>query len=117
MRVLVTGSRDWDDWELIHKEFLKLPKDTVIGHGDAEGLDRMAHVVATELGFEVKRYPANWNPTDAKRSGLYRNTQMLWDFNPDLCLAFRSKPNSRGTNDMIYKCKMKRVDITIVDKW
>jgi len=117
LRVLVTGSRDWDDWELIYKEFIKLPKGAIIGHGDAEGLDRMCHVLATEMGFEVKKYPANWNPADAKRSGLYRNTQMLFDFNPDLCIAFRSKMNSRGTNDMIYKCKMKGIETKIIDGW
>jgi len=117
MKVLVTGSRDWNNWELIHKEFLKLPKDTIIGHGDADGLDRMCDVLATEMGFEVQRYPAKWNPADGNRSGVYRNTSMLWDFNPELCLAFRSKMNSRGTNDMIYKCKLKGVKTIIIDGW
>jgi len=101
LTILVTGSRDWTNYELVIDVLLRYdPSSTTIIHGDAEGLDTIVDIVAKQLGFNVKAYPADW---DRLSSGIQRNSQMLNENPIDLVLGFRSKLNSRGTNDMLMK--------------
>ena len=99
--------------------FEKLPDDTAIGHGGATGADAMSDIIAEELGFPIVEYRVSrkeWEEV-GDRAGLNRNSRMLEKFDPHLCLAFRSKQNSRGTNDMIKKCKQAGVPTKIYDDW
>lgn len=96
MIILVTGSRDWVDEEIIYHALktytYNYAYNTVI-HGGASGADAIADKVAKDLKFNVKTFPANWNQY-GKRAGYLRNKQMV-DLGPDICLAF-IKNNSRG---------------------
>jgi len=52
MKVLVTGSRDWEDAKAIERELAKLPPGTIIVHGHCPtGADAMADKIAMKLGF------------------------------------------------------------------
>lgn len=116
MRILVSGSRDWKNVDLVVEVLMSLPSDTVIIHGDAQGLDTTAAIVATVLGMTVESYPADWSTGDA-REGLYRNSQMLHEAKPDKVIGFRSKLNSRGTNDMLMKAGKAGIPHDIYDDW
>lgn len=114
-RILVTGSRDWDDVQTI-KEVLAWTiagqwDDTVIVHGDCPtGADAIAESLALKWAIPVERHPADWHRY-GKSAGPRRNQQMA-DIGADLCLAFPMK-GSKGTFDMIRKAKAAGIETRI----
>ncbi len=112
MRVLVTGSRYWTDVTTIEKELTGLPIETTIVHGGAKGADTIADVIATEMGFKVEVFPANWEQY-GRAAGPIRNREMLLT-NPDLVLAFL-KPASKGTKDCIKQAKARKIKVKVID--
>jgi hypothetical protein len=102
MIVLVCGSRDWTNPDIIRTRLSKLPQGTVVVEGEGRGADRIARDVALELGFEVLRVPANWK-LYKKAAGPIRNREML-DLGPGLIIAFHEDlASSRGTIDTIVE--------------
>jgi len=100
MRVLVTGSRDWSDPDLVvaalEAEAVGDPKMVVVHGGNGAGVDAIADRWATERGITVEVHPARWNE-EGKRAGPLRNERMVRK-GADLCLAF-IRDNSRGAED------------------
>ncbi|SDN18680.1 SLOG family protein [Streptomyces wuyuanensis] len=105
-RVLVTGSRDWDDERLVRRELARVWNDVrnpiIIVHGACpRGADRHAAQwvrdwPATGLGGVTEEaHPANWS-LNGKRAGFIRNAQMV-NLGADVCLAF-IKNGSRGAS-------------------
>lgn len=103
MILLVTGSRDFTNYNMVIDVLLQYdPSSTTIRHGGAKGLDTIADIIGKELGFTIDSYDAGW--THSKRDGILRNSQMLYEKGlPDKVIGFRSKLNSKGTNDMLLK--------------
>lgn len=108
-RLLVTGSRDWEDVIEIQQEINKavnyLGSKVVLVHGDCPtGADKIAENWFTfAYPWPIEAYPADWDQY-GKRAGYIRNTEMI-NLGADLCLAF-IKDNSRGasmTADMAEK--------------
>lgn len=100
-RVLITGSRDWDDYQLL--AFVLGATYTELGpyvlvHGDARGADRMAARIVTDHGLTTEPHPADWDRL-GKRAGFVRNAEMV-DLGADLCLAFWDGV-SKGTKSTI----------------
>lgn len=91
--LVVTGSRHWTDRAVVEDALRRLPVGR-LAHGGARGLDTIAAEVATELGWEVVAYPADWS--QGKRAGSERNVRMVDAERPDIVLAF-PLPQSRGT--------------------
>jgi hypothetical protein len=105
MRVLVCGDRNWTDEAAIARVLFNLPADTVLIHGAARGADSIAGRVGERLGFEVLKFPADWEKF-GRAAGPIRNQQMLDEGKPDLVIAFH--PNlaaSKGTKDMVKKAR------------
>lgn len=99
MRILVTGSRDWDDWETLSQAIIDAwrsagcpPWVTVI-QGGARGADFMAEQLARKVCWKVETYPANWNGF-GRGAGMIRNREMIAT-GADVCLAF-IRNQSRG---------------------
>jgi hypothetical protein len=76
-RVLVTGSREWDDpntiSDVFHRFNISRPKDqdVLIVHGAAEGCDTLAARVAEdEFGWATEPHPAADHP-DPKARNLH----------------------------------------------
>lgn len=129
MYVLCTGDRNWVAYQRLYDVLSKLPVDTVIIHGDADGADRMAHNSAILLGMTVIRNPAHWAhnaqrwvetygpcPDDCKEvvgrpAGVIRNGAMLKKYPEiELVIAFHNDlANSRGTKDMVQRAVKKRI--------
>jgi hypothetical protein len=100
MRVLVTGSRDWNLIGTIKEELLRVlvemeaaPHQITVVHGGARGADKIAGSIAASIGMNVEVFPAQWN-TYGKRAGYLRNAEMV-NSGPAICLAF-IKDQSRG---------------------
>lgn len=119
-RVVVTGSRDWNDWDAIEEQLSRLlslverPEDLQVIHGDARGADKMCQYKARQRGAQVLAVPAEWDRL-GKRAGHVRNTAML-DLEPDEVVAFWLD-RSRGTADCIRQAREAGIPVTIVEAW
>ena len=96
MRILVTGSRDWDDfaqiWSVLNRA--AEPNATLVSGNCPTGADRMAEEWAEcQPDITVELHPADW-AKHGKRAGFVRNAEMV-ELGADLCLAF-IKNGSRG---------------------
>lgn len=108
-RILVCGSRDFDDRIMFQNamEDLFLAYSNIeLVSGHARGADRMAEDFANENDIAIRVFPAQWN-IHGNRAGMIRNGQM---FNyvkkadtPVVAAFWDGK--SRGTADMIRRAE------------
>ena len=79
-RVLIAGTRTFDDYELLKnelnklKEELDLPISEVVS-GKAKGADALGERWAKENNIKVIEFPAEWDKY-GKKAGYLRNTEM-----------------------------------------
>lgn len=91
-RILVTASRTWKDRAAIEKALKQIQEENpdtsiVLMHGACRvGGDPIADEIASELGFRLERYPANWDAYGNQAAHL-RNYAMV-KRGADVCLAF-----------------------------
>lgn len=98
MRVIIAGSRSFNDYDFLKQNILQLNLDiTEIVCGEARGADSLGRRFAIENNIPIKSFPAEWN-TYGKSAGMIRNHQM-GDY-ADYLIAFWDT-KSRGTLDMI----------------
>lgn len=107
-RVLVTGSRTWDDMDTIVGALRQVRRDIegrpiVVVHGDCPtGADAIASYLvqraAPTFGLTEEKHPANWRPGGKldRAAGFRRNAEMV-NLGADVCLAF-IKDGSRGAS-------------------
>lgn len=99
IRLLVTGSRDWEDEITLMSAIadVAIPPDawTLVSGACPTGADAIAEAFADGLGMTVERHPANW-PVHGKRAGFVRNAEMV-NLGADICVAF-IKHGSRGAS-------------------
>lgn len=119
MRILVTGSREFVNYDLMKEtiqgilnEFSLDPADCLLVHGGAPGADRIAGHVAEDLGIAVEPHPANWKKY-GKSAGPKRNKEMV-DLGADICLAFPQE-NSIGTIDCMKKAEAAGIEVRKFD--
>jgi hypothetical protein len=100
-RLLVTGSRDWDDADTIMQELttawinLGMGEVTLVSGNCPTGADKIAEDYWRRSKFgPVEKHPADWEK-HGKRAGFIRNSEMA-KLGADLCVAF-VKDNSKGT--------------------
>lgn len=105
MRVLVTGSRTWDDlnaiWtvldEIAKQAFAAGDEEVVVVHGCANGADIIADKWVRNRRavwpVQYERHPADWGRY-GRRAGFLRNARMV-DRGADVCVAF-IRDGSRG---------------------
>lgn len=111
MRILICGSRDFNEVDEILYVFENLSKDDIIIHGGARGADSIAGWIAKQRGMEVKEFPAQWKK-HGRAAGPIRNQQMINEGKPDKAYAFyKDKSKSRGTADMVRRCKKAGIPI------
>lgn len=98
MKVVIAGTRTFDDLKLLSKicdKLLKNAKNVTVLCGEARGADSLGKVYAYSRGYKVDFYPANWNDTHGKpkhelavgkngkeywkKAGLKRNIRMAKD--------------------------------------
>lgn len=119
-RILITGSRDWSDPNVIVQALLDVSNwqpnvwnDVVIVHGACPtGADAMAQAIANEYDFKVEAHPADWKKY-GRAAGPYRNQKMV-DLGADIVLAFKN-PGSRGTQDCINRAIKAGLEVKIYE--
>lgn len=115
--VIVTGSRDWDDWDFIETKLEELDPYEVV-EGGASGADEIAREWANRKGIDSYTFNADWR-RHGKAAGPIRNRYMLETYKNDIrgveVVAFR-KNNSRGTTSCVEIAKMLGMKVTVYDR-
>jgi len=119
MRILVTGSRHWNDRTTIADalaqawEDLGNPEGVTLVHGACPhgGADQIAAQEASKRGWTIEAHPADW-AAHGKAAGPLRNQQMV-DAGADITLAFPQE-GSRGTWDCIRRARKAEIPVWVV---
>lgn len=124
LRILVCGSRNWIDANLIRRVLRKAPMHSVVIHGDngeldpktrlpVKGADKLAGLAAQRLFYGVLAFPADWSR--GKPAGPERNQRMLIETSPQCALAFHEDPKlGKGTRDMVRRLLGAQVPVKLV---
>lgn len=100
MKLAIVGSRSFNNYDLMLRavQYLisEIPIDLIIS-GGARGADKLAELVANELGIPTEIYPADWDRF-GKQAGFLRNETMAKE--ADIIMAFWDG-ESKGTKHMI----------------
>jgi hypothetical protein len=116
MKVIIAGSRDFDDYELLCKycdHILQNQTDIEIVSGTAKGADQLGERYAKEKEYKITRFPADWSL--GKSAGYIRNEEMAKY--ADALIAFWNGM-SKGSKHMInlankYNLKIRICNYTI----
>ena len=123
LRIIIAGSRDFNDYELLKKSAIEiiakkimLPDLTRIVSGGARGADTLGERFANEMGLEISRFIPDWDSL-GKRAGYVRNAEMakfaVEDDNDGMLIAFWDG-QSRGTKHMIDLAKRYGLEVHVV---
>lgn len=124
LRIVIAGSRDFNDYELLKREVLNIvkhdnrPKDYVkVISGGARGADTLGEQFAKEFGLEIKRFIPDWDGL-GKRAGYVRNAEMakfaVKDGNYGVLVAFWDGI-SKGTKHMIDLANKHGLEVHVVN--
>ena len=124
LRVIIAGSRDFNDYGLLKKSAIEiitkktmLPDLTRIISGGARGADTLGERFANEMGLEISRFIPDWDGL-GKRAGYVRNAEMakfaVEDGNYGVLIAFWDG-QSRGTKHMIDLAKRYGLEVHVVN--
>lgn len=93
-RVIVTGSQDWTDPELVRKVLRAVwiwapPGTVLVSGGCPRGADRLAETAWRALGGEVETHRPVWRPNGVwdPAAGIRRSEHMVL-LGASLCVAF-----------------------------
>lgn len=126
LRAIIAGSRDFDDFPKLMNSCIDilfkiteqnddLDKIRIVS-GAARGADRLGEQYAKVAGYEVSKFPADWDRL-GKRAGYVRNAEMAKfaaaDKNYGVLVAFWDG-KSRGTKHMIDLAEKYGLEIHIV---
>jgi hypothetical protein len=117
MRVIIAGSRKFNDYDLLKKEcnaWLAEACRIEIISGHAQGADLLGERFANEFYYPLKVFPANWN-LYGRSAGYIRNKAMAEYANEDLkgfLIAFWDR-KSTGTKNMIDICNRMYIPVHI----
>lgn len=119
LRIIVAGSRDFKDYNFLKDKLMRLletldetslvdnPSQVKFISGTAKGADVLGEQFAYTYGYEVKRFPAEWN-LYGKSAGYIRNEQMAKYAVSEGCygilIAFWDG-KSKGTKHMVDLAK------------
>ena len=113
MKVLVCGSRTYNNESRVRARLSQLPKGTMIIEGCARGADTIAGRFADDYGYPHIRVAANWE-VYGKAAGIRRNEWML-DLEPDLVIAFTPGiKSSKGTSHCIYEARKRDIPVEVI---
>jgi hypothetical protein len=114
MKILICGSRDWEDRYAILRRIKELIEeygnDITIISGGARGADRIAASWCKTLNINLIEVYADWKKYH-KAAGPIRNKLML-DMNPDLVIAFHENlENSKGTKNTVDEAEKRGIKV------
>lgn len=126
LRVIVAGSRDFDDFQMLMSSCAGILSNILTENNDLEdvrfisgtarGTDRLGEQYAQIAGYEISRFPADWDGL-GKRAGYVRNAEMaeyaIADGSYGVLIVFWDG-KSKGTKHMIDLAQRKGLEVHIV---
>jgi len=116
-RCVIAGSRTFNDYSTLAKKMdaslarqIKEGNAVTIISGTARGADLIGERYARDRGFQVERFPADWNRL-GKAAGYRRNEEMAGVAN---AVVVFWDGNSPGTQHMITIAKDHRLPLKVV---
>lgn len=118
LRVIIAGSREFDNYNLLEStisNFIKENTNNVeIISGTARGADQLGERFANEYGYQIKRFPADWN-LYGKSAGPIRNKSMAEYAAQEQGVLFAFwNGKSKGTKSMINFEEKYGLDVHVV---
>lgn len=128
LRIIVAGSRNFNNFELLFEHIGKISTDYVerylyelsrvcIVSGTARGADHLGELYAKRVGLHIYRFPADWD-LYGKSADYRRNAEMAKfaseEGNIGVLIAF-GDGKSRGTKHMIDLAKRYALDVHVVN--
>lgn len=113
MKIIVAGSRDFENYELLKNKLDKLlinQKEVQIVSGGCRGTDKLGERYAKENGYSLKIFKADWGKY-GKKAGPLRNKQMA-EYAEGLVAFY--KEGSKGTKNMIEEAGKMGLKIRII---
>jgi hypothetical protein len=114
MKIIIAGSRNFNDYNLLKTSCDKLLTQFTnieIVSGTARGADKLGERYAGEKGYDIKQFPANWDK-HGKSAGYIRNDEMAQY--ADMLIAFWDG-TSKGTKHMIDLANKRGIKVEIVN--
>jgi len=111
MKVIIAGSRDFNDYGLLTYicNIEIKPGDEIVS-GRARGADALGEKYAIEHGYPKRLFPANWRKY-GKSAGYRRNEEMA-KYGDKLIVFWDGK--SKGTKHMIDLAEMYNLEIKTI---
>lgn len=112
MKVIIAGSRDFDDYQKLCKvcdHMLSQQAEVEIVSGAARGADLLGERYAKEKGHSIKQFIPDW--TIGKSAGYLRNKDMA-EYGDALIAFWDGK--SKGTLHMINLAKERNLKVKVV---
>ena len=117
-KIIVAGGRSFNNYDLLEQKLdyylsskINEGYDIVIISGTAKGADSLGEKYAINKGYEIERFPANWDKY-GKSAGYRRNVDMANA--ADACIVFWDG-TSPGSKHMIDIANTKRLALRIVN--
>ena len=116
-RVIIAGCREFNDYEFLRQKCdnilskVRQTHSVVIVSGTARGADQLGERYAAERGYQVRRFPADWD-RHGKAAGPIRNAEMA--DNANMLIAFWDGV-SRGTKNMIDTAKNRGLEVHVIE--
>jgi len=114
MKIIIAGSRNFNDYNLLKTScdnLLTQFTNIEIVSGTARGADKLGERYAREKGYDIKKFPANWDKF-GKSAGYIRNDEMAQY--ADMLIAFWDG-TSKGTKHMIDLANKRGIKVEIVN--
>ena len=120
LRIIVAGSRNFSDYKLLSQTLTDYLESNPTGvkiqfvSGTARGADSLGERFAQENGYEIKRFPAQWE-IYGKSAGYRRNATMADYAAQENGVLFAFWDGiSKGTMHMINLAKGKELDVHVI---
>lgn len=114
INVIIAGGRDFTDYPKLKEScdaiLSDIKDDITIISGDARGADKFGILYASDKGYPVQHFPADWN-THGKKAGILRNVEMSKI--GDILIAFYDG-SSNGTGHMIRVSRQRRLQVYVI---
>ena len=116
LRVIIAGSRDFDDFPKLMNSCIDILHEISeqndnfgkirIVSGVARGADRLGEQYAKVAGYEVSRFPADWDGL-GKKAGYVRNAEMakyaIADVNYGVLMKkYFNPPSEMGVANLLF---------------
>lgn len=116
-RVIIAGSRSFNDYELLREQCLSILQEKMWTHrviivsGHARGADSLGERFANEFRLPFELHPAKWRLL-GKAAGMVRNAEMAKC--SDALIAFWDG-ESRGTRHMINFARKRGLEVSVIN--